>query len=141
MNFGHASQCADWREKGQAPIGTLREKPIGSFSWRMAHDFKRALEWHMQTHGTRIVDLVNGAGVSRSVVNKVLDPDRGSTAVENAVLIAAFYGKTVNQFLACEDVTPAGMAQNVFDMLTPEDARMLHAQMLGILRARSAKPN
>ena len=105
----------------------------------MALAFQNALGWHMLKHDTRIVDLVKETGVSRDVINKLLGRKMASTTVENAILIAAYYGKTVNQFIDCSEITPADKAQNVFELLPPADQQLLHAQMLGILRARGAK--
>lgn len=105
----------------------------------MALAFQQALAWHMLKHDTKIVDLVKNTGVSRDVLNKLLGRKTASTSVENAILIAAYYGKTVNQFMDCSDITPADQAQNVFELLPPEDQRLLHAQMLGILRARGSQ--
>lgn len=94
--------------------------------------------WHMNRYGTKIVDLVNATGVSRDVFNKLKAREGSTTSVENAILIAAYYGKTVNQFIDCREVSAADQAQNVFDLLPQEDQRLLHAQILGLLRARGS---
>lgn len=132
-------QCANWHVTGQVPIDTLRDVRIGSLTNPMAHDFQNALKWHMEKHKTKIVDLVQATGVTRDVINKLKGRDGASTNAENAILIAAFYGKSLNQFIQCEDVSPEGQAQNVFELLTPEERQLLQAQMLGIVRARASR--
>lgn len=139
MNVGHAVQCANWHASGQVPNDTLPSVPIGSLNRYMANEFKEALEWHMAEHDTKIVDLVKGCGVTRDVVNKILTPSRptSSTAVENAILIAAFYGKTVNQFVSKQKVSDAERARNLFDLLDPEDVAILESQIQSLLALRA----
>jgi len=139
VNVVHSEYCANWHATTQVPNDTLTKNSFGPFNRAMALAFQKALGWHMLRHETKIVDLVKNTGVSRDVINKLLGRKTASTSVENAILIAAFYGKTVNQFIDCRDVEPAGMAQNVFELLAPEDQQMLHAQILGILRSRGAQ--
>lgn len=50
---------------------------------RMENDFRSALEWHLNTHGTKIADLVAETGVSRDVINKLRQRPGSSTSVEN----------------------------------------------------------
>lgn len=113
--------------------------PIGILSGDMAFEFQAALAWHMKRHETKIVDLVKGTGVSRDVINKLLGRNNASTNVENAVLIAAYYGKTVNQFLLRQDVEPSTQLANLFDMLPPSDVPLVQAQILGIIRMRGER--
>lgn len=96
----------------------------------------------MERHGTRIVDLVNGTGVSRDVVNKILGRSSASTSVDSAILIAAFYGKSVNQFVSKQDVSDIEKVTTLFELMQPEDLHMLEAQIQGILaqRARQSGP-
>lgn len=137
MNVGHATQCANRHISGQVPIDTLTIVPFGTLNRRMANEFKAALEWHMKEHGTSIADLVKGAGVTRDVVNKVLYRETASTSVENAILIAAFYGKSVNQFVSRQDVSEIEKVRNLFELMLPEDLQLLEAQIQGILAQRA----
>ena len=103
----------------------------------MGNDFRTALEWHMERHDTKIADLVTATGVSRDVLNKLRARPNSSTTVENALLIASYYGKTVNQFIACDDVSPSDQLHTLIDMLPPEERRIVVAQIRGML---SPKP-
>lgn len=136
---GHARQYANWHIKMQVPIDTLSDVPFGTLSRGMANDFRNALIWHMDAHGTTIADLVTRTGVSRDVINKLKKREASTTTVENAMLIAAFYGKTVNQFILKQDVSPSERAQNLFAMLQPEETQLLEAQMRGLLAERARK--
>jgi hypothetical protein len=91
----------------------------------------------MESDGTKIAKLVKATGVSRDVINKLKGRDGSSTTAENALLIAAFYGKTVNQFVALEPVTPDDAAMNLLGLLLPEERRILAAQMLGMVSQRN----
>ncbi len=139
MDCGHARQYANWHINTQVPIDTLSDVPFGTLSRGMANDFRNALIWHMDAHGTTIADLVTRTGVSRDVINKLKKREASTTTVENAMLIAAFYGKTVNQFILKQDVSPSERAQNLFAMLQPEETQLLEAQMRGLLAERARK--
>lgn len=141
MNVGHAPHYANWHIGTQVPIDTLKPVPFGTLSRRMANDFRSALIWHMEQHKTTIADLVARTGVSRDVINKLKARSDASTTVENAMLIAAFYGKTVNQFIMRQEVDDQTRAQNLFELLQPEDARLLEAQIQGLLAQRARKPS
>ncbi|NEK22147.1 hypothetical protein GV827_07005 [Sulfitobacter sp. JBTF-M27] len=53
----------------------------------------------MEKRKTTIAQIVNATGLSRDVINKLKARPGSSTTVENGILIAAFFGKTVNQFV------------------------------------------
>jgi hypothetical protein len=102
----------------------------------MSGEFRDALLWHMERHETTITDLVDGAGVSRDVINKLKAREDSSTTVENGVRIAAYYGKTVNEFLARREVTHQDKLATLLDLLPPEAQRLLAAQVEGLLRRK-----
>lgn len=105
----------------------------------MKVSFRDALVWHMDREQTKIVDLVKSTRVSRDVINKLLGRPESSTTPENAVLIAAFYGKTVNQFMNLEEVGQAEALSTLFGLLQPAEQQLLRAQVDGILRNRPAR--
>jgi plasmid maintenance system antidote protein VapI len=93
----------------------------------------------MERHETSITDLVDGSGVSRDVINKLKARADSSTTVENAVKIAAYYGKSVNQFLALREVTQEDRLATLFELLPSEAQRLLAAQVEGLLRHRDGQ--
>lgn len=105
----------------------------------MSGDFREALLWHMDRHGTSITELTEGAGVSRDVINKLKARADSSTTVENAVKIAAFYGKSVNQFLARREVTQEDRLATLLELLPTEARQLLAAQVEGLLRHRAGQ--
>ncbi|WP_422074142.1 hypothetical protein [Tranquillimonas rosea] len=104
----------------------------------MASDFREALMWHMRKHDTTIAELVSATGVSRNVVNKLKSRPGSSTDVENGMLIAAFYGKTLNEFIQCSDATSTSRLAALFSLLEPEEQRLVEAQIRGLLSAHDA---
>lgn len=122
----------------QVPNDTLRRGARWMLYGVMADEFREALIWHMDHHGTGIAQLVAATGVSRDVVNKLRSRPGSSTTVENALLIASFYGKTVNQFVARQAVTLDDQLQTLIDMLEPEARRILAAQVRGLLAEAKA---
>ena len=105
----------------------------------MIGDFRHALLRHMEEHGTAISDLVAATGVSRDVINKLKAREKSSTTVENGMLIAAFYGKTVNQFVSMQETTEADIIASLFGMLEPRERQLLAKQMRDHLAARAQK--
>lgn len=83
-----------------------------------------------------MAELARETGVSNDVLKKLKTGHSASTTVENAVLIAAYYGKSVNDFLMCREVDEAAQAAALFDMLTPEERRLLAAQIRGLVLHR-----
>ncbi|MDO6587358.1 helix-turn-helix transcriptional regulator [Salipiger sp. 1_MG-2023] len=135
----HADNSANWHKRGQVPNDTLPIIADVSFTCRMAHDFRHAFIWHLDRHGTKLSDLVNETGVSRDVLNKLKARENSSTTVENAMLIAAYYGKSISDFIALKDADEASAARALFDLLTPEERRLVEAQIRGILRRNEQK--
>lgn len=97
--------------------------------------FRDAFLWHLDHHGTTLAELVEGAGVSRDILNKLKARPESSTNVETAVRIAAFYGKTVEQFMRREPSSREREFLRLFDRLTQQERQLLVAQMRGLLDA------
>lgn len=144
MKIIHTSQCAKRHEEKQVPIATLRNMPIGSLNHCMDRDFRTALEWHMERDGTTIADLARKTGVSRDIINKLLGRGRdvqkkSSTAVENAILIAAYYGKTVEQFINMDEGASVSRLNSLAGMLSSDEAELLEIQARAILQRRGVQ--
>jgi len=105
----------------------------------MADDFRRAFLEHVEQHQTRLTDMARATGVSLDVLKKLNTRPTGSTTVENGMLIAAYYGKTVNEFVSGAHVAPRQKLGNLLALLTPEERQLLEAQMLGLVAARERK--
>ncbi|MEP0190051.1 MAG: hypothetical protein ABJE00_06510 [Erythrobacter sp.] len=126
------------------PIATLRDMPFGSLNHYMDRDFRTALEWHMDRDGTTIADLSRKTGVSRDIINKLLGRGRevkkkSSTAVENAILIAAYYGKTVEQFINMDEGASVSRLRSLAEMLSSDEAELLEIQARAILQRRGVQ--
>lgn len=101
--------------------------------------FRSALIWHMQQHGTRVVDLEKGSGVTRGVINKLIRQENGTTGVENAMRIAAYYGKTVEDFVRMQASAPDHPLVALAALLHPDEERLIEAQVRGILTSRGRR--
>lgn len=102
----------------------------------MGNDFRTALLHHLEKHQNSITDLVKETGVSRDVINKVKAREGASTTVENGLLIAAYYGKTLNEFVAMTDASEVDPLLNLLGLLSPAERRLLEAQIRGIVANR-----
>ena len=139
MVIAHAADCANWRIKGQpkyVPTGALPVAPKGSMSTDMEQSFGDALKWHMDRDGTTVARLTQATGVTRSVVDKLLSRQGTTTGADNAMLLAAYWGKTVNQFVTLTPVNDFQKFENLLELLQPSERQVLLAQMAGMLRAR-----
>lgn len=106
----------------------------------MGKPFQDALRWHMDEHGTSIPELADGTGVSADVIKKLRRSPPYSTTVENGIALSSFYGKTVEQFIRCDKPTSnAAEASGLFSLLREDEARLLLAQVRGILGSRAQR--
>ena len=139
MNTIHTPQCAKRHTEAQVPIATLHQKAIGGFSYSMTKSFRDALIWHMEQDGTTKAELSRATGVSRDILNKLFAREDSSTAVENAILIAAYYGKNVERFIACDEKPGDRRLAALTELLQPEEERLLEAQVRGLLQRRGSR--
>lgn len=146
LNFGdevvkvfHSPDYANWQTYGQVPIDISPKETRAGYTPSMSILFRDALIWHITRYKTPIADLSRGAGVSVDIINKLKARDGSSTNVETALSIATFYGKTLEQFMACEDVADEAAFSGLVSRLTPDEKRLLLAQLRGILTDRAGK--
>lgn len=133
MQMIHAGQCAKRHTITQVPNDTLRKMPFGTLSACMEKPFREAFIWHVEKYDTKTADLVRATGVSRHVINKLKARPGSSTDVENAILIAAYFGKTVNEFIAKKEADEVSRTRALLDLLSPEEHRLLQLQIRGLL--------
>lgn len=99
----------------------------------MAASFRNALISHMEAEGTTINALCAATGVSRDVIAKVRSRERASTTVENAMKIAAFYGKSVEEFISGAEVSPQSALAQMVTLLDPQERDILLRQLRGMV--------
>lgn len=102
----------------------------------MKDSFKEAYLWHLAKHGPRIADFSRATGVSRDVLNKFQLPGPRTTSVENGLAIAAYFGKTLEQFMRCDEVSPDEMLHNLAERLLPSEQQVVISTMTALLQAR-----
>lgn len=90
----------------------------------------------MSANETKVVELTRSTGVSRDVINKLLSGKSASTSVENAVLISAYFGMSVEEFLKCGETGSQESLHQLIDLLSVEEQRLLLAQVRGLLSQR-----
>lgn len=100
------------------------------------NDFRDALLRHMARDHTTIAKLAKCAGVSSDIIKKVRTRPHASTNAEDASKIAAFYGKSVAEFIRCEEVPSVDAITALLALLTPEEKRLLEAQVRAMLQVR-----
>lgn len=98
--------------------------------------FREALMRHMSAHDTTIAELAAGAQVSPDIIKKLRVRDQATTTAEVAMRIAAFYGKTLEQFVAGTDAGERRKLSAMLDLLSDDEVRVLASQIRGMLRDR-----
>jgi len=135
----HKPLCAKRHSTKQGPNDILPEKFFRRLCRAMENDFQKAFLWHMETYQTSIADLVRATGVSRDVINKLRSRPKSSTSVENGILIASYYGETVNQFILCEKPDSEKRAHALLDLLPASERQRMEAQIEAVLALRDAE--
>ena len=103
--------------------------------------FADALIWHMNREQTGVTELADATGVSRVIIKKLRMKKAASTAAENAVAISKFYGKTVSQFLQCDEQAIEDKLTHLIGLLTREERKQLERQVQGLLVTRGTTPD
>jgi len=134
----HARDGAMWHRRRQVPNDPSRARCQLAYTSAMA-DFREALLWHMEKHGTGVADLARGAGVSQDVIKKLRSRAKGSTKAETAEKIAAFYGKDVRAFQRCDEPLDGDAFSALAGLLTPEERREIVLEMKRRLEQRGSR--
>lgn len=102
----------------------------------MPQRFRDAFLWHLDKYGAAMAAIHRDTGVSLDILKKLKRGDSQSTNVEDAVLIADYFGKSVNAFIRCDPVGSEAELARLMDQLDARDVRMLLAQIRGIVQDR-----
>ena len=137
-NVCHACDGARWHHFRQVPSDPSRRRCRLPYNAGMV-DFREALLWHMERHGTGVADLARGAGVSQDVIKKLRSRDKGSTKAETAQKIAAYYGKDVRSFQECIEPGDSDAFSALAGLLTPEERREVVREMRRRIEDRGSR--
>ena len=91
--------------------GQMKELPKASL--------KEALEKQIEKTGEKVSEIVQGSGVSRDVINKLLSRDGASTSAENALKIANHFGQSLESFLSMDSTAPEVITSDPAEPQTP----------------------
>lgn len=98
--------------------------------------FRDAFIKHFNDSDARVVDVVNQTGVSRSKINKLLRKENDKVIVEDAIALASFFGKSVEQLLSGQTSSARDQISALAEILTDEEAGLLAAQIKGVVAHR-----
>lgn len=108
-------------------------------NYSMTKTFREALIWHMEQTGERIVDICDGTGVSKDVINKLRARPNATTSAENAILISAYFGLSLEEFMKCASSDSGHALSSLVGLLTEEESRLLVQQVRGLLAGRGSR--
>lgn len=97
---------------------------------------REALIWHLDRFGTDLAEVSRGSGVSHNALKQLSARVGASTSAEKAQAIAAHFGKTLEQFRLCEPTDDEAAITALALQLSPEDRRIVVAQIRALIAAR-----
>lgn len=119
-------------------IDTLNEIAVRDLCRHMKR-FRDAFLWHLDQYQGPLVEIARETGVSRDTLNKLISREGSTTSAENAIRIAAFFGKTLEEFIRCDDAPLDRQIPALMDLLNQEERRLVEAMIRGVLSERESK--
>ena len=96
--------------------------------------FREALVWHLENYPQKISEIEAETGVSRDQLYRVKTGKSASTNADDALKVARFYGKTLEEFV-CPSATEASV-HSLWSRLTEEERTSLVLQMRWMVERR-----
>ena len=108
----------------------------------MKDAFRESFIRHVNEFGSKVADLEGGTGVPRSIINKLLRRENRTTNVEDAMAIAHYYGKSLEEFIGGNTGSNTVALSALLSFLTDEELSMFVAQIKGVVadRDQAKKP-
>ncbi len=131
---------------------------IGDFSTQLSRDFCRltekqsrgyyspmmkfrdALIHKLEETGISLRKVSEGSGVSYEQLKKLKQVESRTTNVEDAIKVAAFFGQTVDEFVAGEAAKAPDRLAGVLSQLSPEGRAFLENAAIAQLAAEQKAP-
>lgn len=86
----------------------------------MSLTFREALLIALEDSGKSIPDVARGSGVSKDQLYKVKQRDTASTNLEDAVRVAEYFGKTIDEFLSSPEGSSPHRVSEIYSRLSEE---------------------
>lgn len=99
---------------------------------RMVKPFRESLLDHCKQSGWSLKAVADGAGVSYEQVKKIAQRPDAKTNVDDAIKVAAFFGKTLNEFVDDALAQDRADLAAIYSRLTPQERRILQAAARGL---------
>lgn len=95
----------------------------------MENKFRKAFLRHLSETNLKVTDVAKGARVSKDQLNKLKQGKSQSINVDAAVLVARYFGETVNEFIGEERPALHSSLIQKLGMLTEREQRVLVASL------------
>lgn len=103
----------------------------------MKEAFREAFIQHIRVYDVSIAEVARQTGVSKHLLNALHQRKTQVPNVADAIKIARFFGKTVDQFLEIDDIkNEDAMLASKIARLSPEEQRVVRAQIDALARLR-----
>lgn len=112
-------------------IALPREAPAG-INIPMPLTFREALLKAIERPGPSLQAVATGSGVSYEQLKKIKQGKSLSTNVEDALSVAKFFGKTLEQFLEDPSFGPRSEIVSLYNQLSETEQKMLLAAAKGL---------
>ncbi len=104
----------------------------------MRERFRESLIAHMDAAGIGATALSKATKVPKTLIDKLYQRKAEKTNVEDAIRLAAYFGKTVNQLVGLEEDPETTKITGLLSRLPPEQRALIQAQLEGLV-AHQAK--
>lgn len=105
----------------------------------MKQAFREALIQHVRMNQTSLAQLARTTGVSKHLIDALHQRKTMAPNVHDAQRLAAFYGKTIEQFIGQTPSDTDERLKGLIVRLSAEEAEMLEVQLQTLLQRRRAK--
>lgn len=105
----------------------------------MEKSFSEALIMHIETSGRSVSEIAAAAGVNRDALYKVRSGKTKNMAVDDAVKVAAAFGKTIEEFMGLNEARVKSELQQQLDLLTDQERALLLGSIKAVVGQRMLK--
>lgn len=102
----------------------------------MRTSFREALIAHMDAGNVGATVLAKVTGVPKTLIDKLYQRRIDATNVHDAMRLAAFFGKTVNDMAGGDQDNQESKINALLSQLTPDEKQLVEAQLEGLLSRR-----
>lgn len=104
----------------------------------MAKPFREAFIEAVEGSGVSVAEVALKSGVSKEQLNKLKQRPGAKTNVDDAIKVAGYFGKTLDQFLEDDEALIRSEIVDLYNQLTDQERQMILGAAKGALASRDS---